>query len=158
LPGQFLDEKANVDEPEFFEKFSQAVGAVEIIPSRHNVARTQQAPEDLSADLLLAEAVLICRDSHMPPLVPLYDGPYRVLTRSRNFFRLQMGNRTDTVSTSRLKPCMDPAAAPATPLPHGHPPGQQKDVTFRWPTVALPPARLATPPAPSAAPAVPART
>jgi hypothetical protein len=79
------------------------------------MARAQQAPEDLPADLLHAEVVLVLNDGHVPPLAPLYDGPYRVLTRSRNFFRLQMGDRTDTVSTSCLKPCLDPAAAPAGP-------------------------------------------
>jgi hypothetical protein len=79
------------------------------------VARAQQAPEDLPADLLRAEAVLVLHDSQVPPLAPLYDGPYHVLARIREFFRLQMLDRTDTVSTSHLKPCMDPAAAPAAP-------------------------------------------
>jgi hypothetical protein len=94
----------------------------------------------------------------VPPLAPLYDGPYRVLTRSREFFRIQMGDRTDMVSTSRLKPCMDPAIASAAPPRQGSPPGPQKDVTFHWPPVAPPLACLAVPPAPSALPAVPART
>jgi hypothetical protein len=107
LPGQFLDENANLNASEFFKKFSKAVGAAEIIPTRHNVARAQQAPEDLPADLLCAEAVLVRRDDHVPPLEPLYNGPYRVLTRSRDFFQFQMGGGTDTVSTSRLKPCLD---------------------------------------------------
>jgi hypothetical protein len=53
----------------------------------------------------------------------------------------------------KSKPCMDPAAAPVAPPRRGHPPGQQKDVTFCWPPVAPSPARLATPPSPSAAPA-----
>jgi hypothetical protein len=44
------------------------------------VARAQQAPEDLPVDLLRAEAVLVRRDGHVPPLAPLYDAPYRVLT------------------------------------------------------------------------------
>jgi hypothetical protein len=119
LPGQFLDENAKLDESKFFQNFSEAVGAAEIIPTRHNVARSQQAPEDLPVDLLRAEAVLVHRDCHVPPLAPLYDGTHRVMTRSRDFFRLQMGDRTDTVSTSRLKPCMDPAAAPIAPPRRG---------------------------------------
>jgi hypothetical protein len=90
--------------------FSQAVGAAEIIPTRHNVARAQQAPEDLPADLLRAEAVLGRRDIHEPLLAPLYDGPFHMLTRSRDFW-FQMEDRTDTVSTSHIKPCLDPAAA-----------------------------------------------
>jgi hypothetical protein len=153
LPGQFLDENANVNEAEFFQNFSKAVGAAKIIPTRHNVARAQQAPEDLPVDLLRAEAVLVRRDGHVPPLAPLYNGPYRVLTRSRDFFRLQMGDRTDTVSTSRLKPCLSPAAVPSAPPRQGRPPGQRKDVTFRWP-----PARLAVRPPASVSPAASART
>jgi hypothetical protein len=34
---------------------------------------------------------------------PVYDGPYRVLERSTHFFLLEMGDRTDKVSTLRLK-------------------------------------------------------
>jgi hypothetical protein len=102
-----------------FTKIFQAVFAAEIIPTRHNVARAQRAPEDLPADLLRAKAVLVGRDDHMPPLEPLYDGPYHVLTRSLDFFRLQIGGRTDTVSTSHLKPCLDPVAAPAVPPRQG---------------------------------------
>jgi hypothetical protein len=56
--------------------------------------------------------VLVCCNGHVPPLAPLYDGPYCVLTRSHDFFWLQIGDRTDTVSTSRLKPSMDPSATP----------------------------------------------
>jgi hypothetical protein len=142
----------------FFQKFSKAVGAVEIVYTRHNVARAQQAPEDLPVDLLQAEAVLVRRDGHVPPLAPLYDGPYRVLTRSCDFFRLQMGDRTDTVSTICLKPCLDPAAVPAAPPRRGRPPGQRKDITFRWLPVAPLPARLAVPPPAYASPSAPART
>jgi hypothetical protein len=152
LPGQFLDENANVNETEFFINFFQAVGAAKIIPSRRNVARAHQAPEDLPADLLRDEAVLVLHDGHVPPLVPLYDGPYLMLTRSCNFFRLQISDRTDTVFTSCLKPCTDPAAAPAAPHRCGCPPGQQKDITFCWPPVATLPVRLAVPHAPSATP------
>jgi hypothetical protein len=94
----------------------------------------------------------------VPLLAPLYDGPDQVLTRSCDFLRLQMGDRTDTVSTRCLKPCLDPAAAPATPPRHGHPGGQQKEVTFRWPPVAPPLARLAMLPASTATSTAPART
>jgi transposase InsO family protein len=39
LPGQFLNEYANLDESNFFQNFSKAVGAPETLPTRHNVAR-----------------------------------------------------------------------------------------------------------------------
>jgi hypothetical protein len=121
----------NFDESDFYKNFSQAVGAAEIIPTRHNVARAQRA-----------EAVLVCRNGQVPPLEPLNYGPYHVLSRSHDFFWLKIGSRTDTVSTRRL----DPAAAPAAPPCQGPPPGQRKEVTFYRPHVA---------PAPSAVPAAP---
>jgi hypothetical protein len=47
---------------------------------------------------------LVCRNGHVPPLEPLYDGPYRVLTRSRDFVRLQIGDRTDTFPPAASSP------------------------------------------------------
>jgi hypothetical protein len=149
LPGQFLDANANVNEPEFFIKFSNELGAAESVATRHNSARARDVPDELPADLLRAPAVLVRRDGHVPPLEPLYDGPYRVLARSRDWFRLQVGDRTDTISTSRLKPCLDYTAPPAEPRRRGRPPGQPKAVTFRWPPVEPPPSRLAVPATPS---------
>jgi hypothetical protein len=58
-------------------------------------------------------------------------------------------DRTDTISNSRLKPCLDQSALPVEPHRHGRPPGLPKAVTFRWPPVALPLTRLAVPAAPS---------
>ncbi len=61
-------------------------------------------------------------DRHVPPLQPLYDGPYTVLRRSLHHFTLHIGNREDKVSTLRLKPCTDPTAPPAQPSVRGRPP------------------------------------
>jgi hypothetical protein len=59
--------------------------------------RTRSCPRELWA----AERVWVRNGGHMPPL---YNGPYTVLQRSLRHFRLQMGNREDNISTSRLKP------------------------------------------------------
>jgi hypothetical protein len=114
----------------FLKNFSQAVGVVAIIPTMHNVDRAQRAPEYLPANLLRAEAVLVRRDGHVLPLEPLYNSPYRVLTRSSNFFRLQIGGRTDTVSTSRFKPCRCPGGSAATSVSPG-PAVAAEEVTSR---------------------------
>ena len=74
----------------------------------------------------------------MPPLEPLYDGPYKVLQRSLHTFRLQIGTKQDTVSTSRLKAVQeDPDVQPAVPRPRGQPrklpvaaPAPSKRVSF----------------------------
>jgi hypothetical protein len=62
------------------------------------------------------------RDGHVPPLQPLYDGPYTVIRRSLHHFTLRIGNKVDKVSTLRLKPCTDPTAPPALPRVRGRPP------------------------------------
>ena len=99
----------------------------------------------LPAALLSATYVLVRRDGHVPPLTPLYDGPYKVLQRSLHIFRLQIGNRQDTVSTSRLKAVQeDPDVGPAEPRPRGRPrkslvttPGPSKWVHFQLPPVVM---------------------
>jgi transposase InsO family protein len=111
LPGQFLDANANVNEPEFFIKFSSELGAAESVATRHNSARAQDVPDELPADLLRAPAFLVRRDGHVPPLEPLYDGPYRMLACSRDWFRIQVGDRTDTT------PSLPAASSPAWTSP-----------------------------------------
>jgi hypothetical protein len=66
--------------------------------------------------------VFMRRDGHVPPLQPLYDGPYTVICRSLHHFMLQIGDKEDKVSTLRLKPCTDPTAPPAIPRVRGRPP------------------------------------
>jgi hypothetical protein len=84
---------------------------------RLNTAADKELPEDLPQELWAAERVWVRCGAHMPPLSPLYDGPYKVLQHSLRHFRLQMGDREDKISTSRLKPCTSdsfiPTAAPS---------------------------------------------
>ncbi len=96
-------------------------------PARHNAA---PAPSTLPEELLLARFVLVrSRDGAQPPLSPIYDGPYRVLERSTHFFLLEMGDRTDKVSTLRLKAARTLAdTEPAKPPRRGHPVAQAPPV------------------------------
>jgi hypothetical protein len=89
---------------------------------RHNTAADKGLPGDLPQELWAADRVWVRRGGHAPPLAPLYDSPYTVLQRSLRHFRLQMGDREDNVSTSRLKPCAGGAAIPtAAPPRRGRP-------------------------------------
>ena len=105
----------------------------------------------LPADLAQADFVLVRKDGHKPPLTPAYEGPYKVLCWSLLFFRVQMGNQTDSVSTHRLKAAYKPAGAePAQPPCPGRPPaqpapsaparprGRPKRVTFRCQVDVIP--------------------
>ena len=53
----------------------------------------------------------------------LYHGPYLVLEQRSKFFRLQIGQKVDSVSVDRLKPVFsDSPVVPANPPPRGRPP------------------------------------
>jgi hypothetical protein len=80
-----------------------------------------------------------------PPLSLLYTGPFLVLERSLHFFKLQVGDKVDTVSCHRLKACHTPDdTTAAVPPKRGRPPAAQqpvaepittrrRQVSFAWP-------------------------
>jgi hypothetical protein len=103
---------------DFYEKLARSVAAFEPAPVRHNTSEDSLPPEELPA----APMVFIRRDGPKRPLEAVYDGPYVVLQRARNIFKIQVGPRQETVSTSRLKPAfLGPDELPAQPLPRGRP-------------------------------------
>ncbi len=163
LPGQFLSAPESPS-PSFLQDFQGVLAGRTPLPTRHH---TTPAPTALPEDLLLSRFVLVRRDAVQPPLSPLYDGPFLVLERSLHFFKIQIGARTETISTHRLKPCHTPEdAQPAEPPRRGRPPKaarppavvrhhkfsgsrQQKRVSFADPVAtSLPPPPLRPPPAP----------
>ncbi len=82
-----------------------------------------QAVAVVPASLLQAAFVYVRRGGVVPPLEPLYQGPYRVIRRTSKFFLLQIGEKTEAVSVDRLKPHLGQApVVPASPKPRGRPP------------------------------------
>ncbi len=149
LPGQFIN-TAESPSPSFLRELQTMMTGCLPPPARHNVA---PAPSALPEELLLARFVLVRRDGAQLPLSPIYDGPYRVLERSAHFFLLEMGDRTDKVSTLRLKAARTPAdTEPAkqprwgrpvaqAPPDRATPPkqrGRPRQVTFSLPPTAPP--------------------
>jgi hypothetical protein len=125
LPGQFIN-TAESPSPSFLRELQTTMTGRLPPPARHNAA---PAPSALPEELLLARFVLVRRDGVQPPLSPIFDGPYRVLERSTHFFLLEMGDRTDKVSTLRLKAARTPAdTEPAKPPRRGHPVAQAPPV------------------------------
>ena len=121
LPGQFL---GTAEPPAtFYEELRQAMAHFQPVQPAHNTAENRKAPVQLPSDLAATRYVLVRRDGHIPPLTPLYDGPYLVLQRSLRTFRIQVGRRQETVSTQRLKAVADdPGTEPAQPRQRGRPP------------------------------------
>jgi hypothetical protein len=77
---------------------------------RHN--SSTELPSELPAELLSTPLVWVHRGGLVPPLQPLYDGPYAVLRRGPRSFTIRVGSRDEVVAFSRLKACR---AADATP-------------------------------------------
>jgi hypothetical protein len=77
----------------------------------------------LPAAFLSAAFVYVRKGGTVPPLSPLYSGPSKVLSSGPKVFRLQVGEREESVSIDRLK--LHRGAAPVQPaqLPaRGRPP------------------------------------
>jgi hypothetical protein len=125
LPGQFIN-TAKSPSLSFLRELQTMMTSRQPPPARHNAA---PAPSTLPEELLLARFVLVRRDGALPPLLPIYDDPYRVLERSTHFFLLKMGDRTNKVSTLRLKAARTPAdTEPAKPSRRGRPVAQAPPV------------------------------
>jgi hypothetical protein len=107
LPGQILD----TGEPppaDFIAKLRQSGPPPPLRPLSY-----AQMVAKLLAALLSAAFVYIRKGDTVPPLSPLYSSPYRVLASGPKVFRLQVGEREETVSIDGLKPHR--GAAPVQP-------------------------------------------
>jgi hypothetical protein len=118
LPNQYLSISDENTMNEFLVQINNILNNPSL--SRHNVPADQELPEDLPPALWAADRVWVRRCGHVPPLTPLYDGPYAVVQRSLRHFRLQIGDKQDNISTSRLKPCSS-SAPTAEPPKRGRP-------------------------------------
>ena len=74
------------------------------VPPCHNIQAAAVLPEVIPAELSSCPMVFICKDGHVAPLAPLYEGPYKVLSCSLKTFQLQFGKRVEVVSVQRIKP------------------------------------------------------
>ena len=92
------------------------------LPTRHNTSEGALPPADPPEALMAASRVFVHRDGARKALETLWEGPFRVLLRSRHVFWIQRGSREDDVSVLRLKPADVPATCPdAQPKQRGRP-------------------------------------
>ena len=83
LPDQFLD-APNPPKQEFIQDIRDKINQKPPPPTNHHnkLSSTSYIPNDLNK----AKFVLVRRDGRVPPLSPLYDGPYKVLERLEKKF------------------------------------------------------------------------
>ena len=80
------------------------------------------APEHPPEALREASLVYVRRGGTLPPLTPPYDGPFRVLSRTPKYFKIQVGPREEVISVDRLKPHRGATVpVPAQLRPRGRP-------------------------------------
>jgi hypothetical protein len=125
LPGQFLP----VGEPPL-SGFLEALRANNLKTPRPVSHKNTQLSTSLPPELMASEFVLVRKDGVFPPLAQPYSGPYRVLRRSLYSFQLQVGDRTEEISTHRLKVCRAPADTSCMQIVLAWPP-----VTGKFPSI-----------------------
>ncbi|OBQ32716.1 MAG: hypothetical protein AN484_27720, partial [Aphanizomenon flos-aquae WA102] len=80
LPNQFLPGQ-DITSEQFISKMHNILDTKIVpLPSFHT-GRERVLPASLPDELVRSPLVWVRRDGHVPPLQPLYDGPYRVVAR-----------------------------------------------------------------------------
>ena len=127
LPGQ-LSLESELELDEFLKKMKATLSRTEIVNSRFNTTANRIPTAMLPQPLLDASNVLVHRNSHMPPLAPLYDKPFALLRCSLDTFTILMEDWVEVISSSHLKLCHTPNVVPALPRQCGRPPGPVKQL------------------------------
>jgi len=141
-----------------------AIRTAEPLPTRHGTAPPPTQPP---TPLRTATMVYVKKGGQLAPLVPPYDGPYRVIEKGPKFFKVDIGGKEVSVTVDRLKPHRGAAAAsPAAPARRGRPPNPRtpavpanidSDSEEVFSTPASTPARAPSPGLPATTAARPAR-
>ena len=102
LPGKTLPPLPQMPSTtnQFYENLRNWMSDFCPVPACHNTLSTTDLPEQIPTSLYSCLMVLIHKDGHVPPLAPLYEGPYKVLSRSL----FASMSRSSFVSIQCLKP------------------------------------------------------
>ena len=117
LPGDLLEPSAPPPSPsDFAANLRSVLRAAAPMPVRYH----GPTPSRLDPSLAAAPAVFLRVDAVKRPLVPPYDGPFRVLRRGDKTYDIEKNGKLVTVSIDRLKPVTaspDPGSArPLSPV------------------------------------------
>ncbi|GFS45927.1 retrovirus-related Pol polyprotein from transposon opus [Nephila pilipes] len=102
LPGEFFDPPTiKMDQETFVSQLQKYMEKLKPVPS-NSVNKHQKI--FVHKDLRSCSHVFVRIDRIRKALEPPYQGPYRVVERSENFFTLSMKNKNINISIDRLKP------------------------------------------------------
>nr|XP_039257255.1 uncharacterized protein LOC120333917 [Styela clava] len=122
VPGDFIsDSKDNSCPTTNLRLLRERVGSLAPIPTSHHGPFRARTPAALNQ----AKFVFIRRDAHRSPLQRPYEGPFEVLQHGNKTFKVQIGNRSETISVDRLKLAhldLDHPVSVSIPKPRGRPP------------------------------------
>ena len=102
LPGVFFNPVTNpstTDPTEYVDQLRNHMQQLRAIPPRTSQTRTVH----VNSDLFKETHVFVRHDAVRKPLQPIYDGPYKVLSRTKKYFTINIKGRQETVSLDRLK-------------------------------------------------------
>ena len=78
LPNQF---QSSQDPPnQFYKNLGSSMSGFCQTPACHNTPAEVKLPKQVPDSLLSSTMVFVRKDGYVPPLAPLYEGPYRVLS------------------------------------------------------------------------------
>ncbi len=121
LPGQFLNTPP--PSPDFLEQLRHSM--VRLMPPAVRPVMKAE-PSKMEADLQRASFMYIRRGAPSSSLSPLYQGPFKVLTRGAKVFQVDVSGRQEVISADHLKPHMGTSPVqPAEPLRRGRPPANE---------------------------------
>jgi hypothetical protein len=104
LPNEFLqNEEISVDS--IIKNFSNTLDVLAVSLPRHNSSAQlpSKLPSELPAELLSIPLIWVCHGGMVPPLQPLYDGPYAVVRCGPRSFTIRVGSRDEVIAISLLK-------------------------------------------------------
>ncbi|KHJ42526.1 hypothetical protein D918_07448 [Trichuris suis] len=111
LPGEFFiasNEPAR-DRSRLISDVRTAIQRMVPMPTNHHGNPTPFVHKDLMS----SSHVLVRKGGVKKPLTAPYDGPFRVIERSKNFFTLDMHGEHRVVCLDRLKPAFSPRMTPS---------------------------------------------
>lgn len=105
LPGEFFSTPpAELQPSEFATKLCQVMSLLQPVPTNHHGVPSVFVSKDLS----VCTHVFVRHDAVQPPLLPPYDGPFKVVNRKDKYFSVEIKGKTENISIDRLKPAFIP--------------------------------------------------